>query len=90
MDGGFVAIRLHCLHAGQACRGVLLLIPSQRHAVRLARVHFRVPAGRTRRIAVRLTREGSTYLEAHERLRALLRARYAGGTVDAFRLIVVG
>jgi hypothetical protein len=32
----------------------------------------------------------STYLEAHERVRALLRAHYAVAPADAFRLIVVG
>jgi len=90
MDGGSIPVRLHCRHTHQACRGVILLAPRGHRSVRLARMHFRIPARRTRTLDIGLSSRGAAYLEAHERTRVLLRAHYPGGPVDSFRLTVIG
>lgn len=88
-QGHFVDVRLRCLRAHKACRGVILLAARDSRAPELSRVDLYVPAGNTWTIEVRLSRAGLAYLKSHRLVRAFLTLAYPD-QVDFFPMTIIG
>jgi hypothetical protein len=90
LHGHSVDVKLRCLRQHHPCRGVITLHSRNAHARELARVRLSVPAGKARRISVRLSDRRVAYLGDLERTRVILRLVYPGHHRDLFRMTIIG
>jgi hypothetical protein len=91
-EGDVVAVS--CTSGGPRCLGIATQLPAASGAragssAALGRGHYAVPAGKSRRIRVRLTARGRRALRGHRTLRARLQLRSRAGASTSMTTVTL-